>query len=68
MKQFTDDQIERAKDALVEALQILSASDNIERFLEMVKANQINVEMVTPESKEAWNGLMDAFPGIGEKV
>lgn len=68
MKQFTDEQIEKVQDSLVESLKILSASDNIERFLEMVTKNQINVEMITEESKEVWNGLMDSFPGIGEKV
>lgn len=68
MKQFTDEQIEKVQDSLVESLKILSASDNIERFLKMVSEDQINVIMNTEESKEAWNGLMDSFPGIGEKV
>ena len=68
MKQFTDEQIEKVQDSLVESLKILSASDNIERFLEMVNKNQINVEMLTDESKDVWNSLIDSFPGSGERV
>jgi hypothetical protein len=68
MKQFTDGQIEMVKQALADSLNILGASDNIERFLMAVSKDEINVDMKTEESKEVWNGLMDSFPGIGEKV
>ena len=57
MKQLSDEQERKIRNALVEALETLDSQDDIGLFLDAVNRDEIQINLGTEKAKEIWARL-----------